>query len=224
MHWVIMGPTGCGKSYYTAQMLDIMSKYKQIIIVDDSDYYHRQMKSDTTYAPISYKNYEHVDFDALIHWASKKHTTIVFEIIDLDDEETKEFLEDLGDYMTTNMLNSTLVIDEAYKFFPRWRYPKSISRMIRGGRKLGLDVIMVYQQFSDIDLAAPRQANFVVAFNTMEPREREKISKLLQVPIVMLSQLGQHDFVIKNLRTGEYAVGNSYKLKWKQIEHNALKI
>lgn len=220
MMWVIMGPSGSGKSYFASKLIEQISKEKPVIIVDDTEYY-QNLKIPTQLIEVTQENYKRISFIKAIKKAWELHVALIFESVDLLQEEEKDFLERLGYVLNKYIRNVVLVIDEAYHFFPRWHYPQSISRLMRSGRKRGIDIVMIYQQFSDIDLTGPRQANIAVAFKTLEPGEQEKLRKMFGINL--MSQLGRHDFVIKNLRTGDLSIGNANDFDWDKVFASAQK-
>lgn len=216
MMWVVMGPSGSGKSYFVSRMVEQISKKKLVIMVDDTEYYHQELKVPSVLIGVNHKNYKTISFVKVIKKALELGVVVVFNSEDLLTEEEVDFLDRLGNVLLRYMKRVTLVIDEAYHFFPRWHYPESIARLMRGGRKKAIDEVIIYQQFSDIDLVGPRQANYVVAFKTLEPAERDKIRRM--VGFDAMAELGPHDFIIKNLRNGEYAIGNTNNVDWSVIK------
>ena len=220
MMWVIMGPSGSGKSYFAGKLITQLSKEKTVIIIDDSEYY-QNLDIPVQLIEVTKENYQRISFIKAIKKAYELHVALIFESVDLLQEEENEFLERLGNVLNKYIRNIVLMIDEAYHFFPRWHYPQSISRLMRSGRKRGIDLIMIYQQFSDIDLTGPRQANIAVAFKTLEPGEQEKLRKMFGINL--MDKLGRHDFIIKNLRTGAISVGNANDFDWDGIFNKAKK-
>ncbi len=204
---VTIGPTGSGKSTFIGRLLRYLYKYKMIIIIDDSDFYTRFLPNlkVVNLSPID-NQYNRIDLDKLIRACAMKEQDQPLLLIsrDMDVKQMQEFLDKLGTLLLRQYKNTILVIDEAYRLFPRYKFSQSIGQLMRSGRKKGLSVYLVFQQFRDIDPAGVREATWGIGFKPQGPSEIENFQKTFD--FYDQNRLGPHSCIIKNFRTGEWQI------------------
>lgn len=201
---LVLGKSGTGKSYFTRHLIvEYLEKKKRKhhIVID--------LSPDHFYSGLKEKGFKLTEIDRNnvkinIDWEKvlSIYPNVVLEVVDLLDEEIIYLLDGLGKDLF-KIGDTLLVIDEAHQFFKRFHYSEELARLFRGGRKYYIDIVMVTQMITDLEMIARKQANTIVSFQITEENDVKKVSSLFGVDETVLRGLGEYQFLVKNLRTGE---------------------
>lgn len=198
--YFIIGKSGSGKSWL-ARWLAIQYLKKglteYIVVLDTSaDHFYSGLQ-DWNFKLWSYDN---ALAQKKINWTKvfNQYPKSVIEISFLTDEEITNLVDDVS-LSIMELGNTLLLIDEAHQFYPRTGYhSKNLERLIRGGRKIGVDLIFVTQMRVDVDLVAVKQANVVISFQVTEENDVEKVSRLLGESKEKITSLKQRQCLVKD--------------------------
>ena len=101
---------------------------------------------------------------------------VVFIITDLNNEEIQDFLQDITATVWT--LGDTLfVIDECWQYVNRYTNPQGLLRVIRGGAKIGVDVMLVTHRLVDLPTEITNLMNIFITFRLVEKNSIERLSQ-----------------------------------------------
>ncbi len=206
---VVIGPTGSGKSTFVGTTLRGI-KNKHIVIIDDSDFYAKFFTK-IKKVPLTERGdqYQKLDIDKLIVDTATYNTPLLFEVSQLQTQNVQKFLDILGEKLLKGYKDLVLVIDEAYRLFPRYKFSTTIAQLLRSGRKRGISVYLIFQQFRDIDPQGVREATWGIGFKPQGPSEIENFQKTFD--FYNVNTLGPHSYVIKNFRTGQLEINTLFK-------------
>jgi len=208
---VVVGPTGSGKSTFLARMLQhLQHSQKLIVIVDDSKFYTQYLPN-LLVIPLRSESeqYDKLNLDKILRTSAQKDKPVLFESSEMQTSDIQKFLDKLGSLLLTRYKNIILVVEEAYRLFPRYKFSKAIAQLMRSGRKRGISIYLVFQQFRDVDPAGVREATWGIGFKPQGPSEIENFQKTFD--FYNVQTLGAHSYVIKNFRTGELEI-NTLKM------------
>lgn len=101
----------------------------------------------------------------------------VLEVADVTSREHPRLMEAMaaGVWQRGRML---LVLDEAHRWFPRYRAASSLERIVTGGRHRGIDWVMVTQHPVYVHLLVEREAEWLVSFRLTEWNDLERVRRL----------------------------------------------
>lgn len=203
MTYLIMGKTGTGKSYFACHLVDALrgkkSDMRKVIVVSDQEQDIELLDSISGFerfyvVDVTADNYNKIDFARLLD----REDAIGFVVFNVLESEQVEFFNDLCKVIFAHG-NCVLWIDEAHIFFPQWGYPIELERLVRGGRKRGVDVVLVTQQVIDLRKTALKQAHVGIFFRITEENELKKLRAMgVDADVVMNLPLYVgyiHDFI-----------------------------
>lgn len=196
MDILIVGKTGQGKSYFAKMLIKKIMEKKRVVIVDDNPEY-ADIPNFQWFTVGREHAFKEINFDKMFD----KWLYVGFEVVDLLDDEQNFFINQLSDAVW-NRGNTCLIIDEAHKFYPKWRYPANLARLIKGGRKFNIDVIMVTQMLNELDLSMIRQAHWIVSFQVTEYNEVKRLAHYFKGYDTVLQNLKFTEFLIADMRRG----------------------
>lgn len=195
MNIVITGMTGSGKSYFARNL--IAKSIKPIFAIADNLHDLDELEKVT---------------DREMNLIRIGKNTIIKEIPDntamMFENVIYEEIEETIDYICSFLFdkgNSIFYVDEAHLFFPNrnlGKSPRELERLLRGGRKRGVDVIMVTQRPQDLNLVAISQAHFLVAFKSAERNTIKGIAENMMVDPDTILNLGKYEALIYDTITG----------------------
>lgn len=196
MNIVITGMTGSGKSYFARNLLKNIDKpiYSISDNLDDVQELERSLGFEMNLLRIG-KN--------TIIKQIPPDTSIIFENI------IYEEMEEIIDYITNYLFekgNAILYVDEAHLFLPNTNIGKSskeFERLIRGGRKRGVDIMLVTQRPQDLHLIGISQSHYIITFKSTERNTLKVMSQNMQVDPEKITNLDQYQALIYNTKTGE---------------------
>lgn len=211
MTYLIMGKTGTGKSYFAAHLIDQLVKGRKLVAISAHEEDIETLDSICEFNALKYyeihsKNYDKLNYSELI--SSNQHVAFVF--INLTDEEQNAVIDSICEAVF-NEGNTVLYIDEAHVFFPQNNYPLELERLIRGGRKRGVDVVLVTQQVIDLRKTALKQAHVGIFFRITEENELKKL-RAMSIDADVVSNLPLYKCYVYDFITGEGGITSAEEL------------
>lgn len=202
MTYIVMGKTGTGKSYFAAHLIDLLIKGRKLVAITDQEEDIEMLDSICEFSEmkvfeIDSNNFETIDYGTII----KNNEHVGFVFLNLTDEEQNVVIDEICKVIFA-LGNIVLYIDEAHKFFPQNNYPIELERLIRGGRKRGIDVVLVTQQVIDLRKTALKQAHVGIFFRITEENELRKLRAMGIDPDV-ISNLPLYKCFVYDFITGE---------------------
>lgn len=177
--FLIAGQSGTGKSWYTSYLIRrycSQNKRRYIVILDTTTD-HMQYLADCGFQTLYI---DRIRARKGVDWVSfiRFHPRLLVVIGDLVGEEIQQCVDRIGRAII-RLGNTLLVIDEAHSIY-HVDYPSAeIERICRGGRKLGIDIILSTQRLQGIPLGGRSQANVIIAFHLDDVRDRDLITPRL---------------------------------------------
>ncbi len=202
--WLILGTTGCGKSYFTSYLI---AKYialkarKHVVIVDSTDSYREGLPF-LKHCDVTPVDFSSVDFEAII----SQNLNVLFEVSGLLPDQDVAFL----DYLCKAIMNVGdifFVCDEAHRYLPKDKPSNQFLILLREGRKRYIDPCLVTQFPVDLNLIARRQANSLVVFKLLDDTDTERTGYYLEMKPEEIMNLELYHFVLKDRDTGESIIG-----------------
>ncbi len=214
MHGTILGKTGTGKTELVKIMIPFLYKWKNLIIVDVFNSYREVLPEDKwLYVAVNHINFDDMSSKAVIleniREAVYNHKALYFNIEDLIDEEEQIFLNNLS-YILSSQLGYVLIIDEASRFLKRNATPEWIERLFKGGRHNDINLITIYQSFTDAIMSSLRQNDWIIAAFSNENNEKQRIKELFNIDLDLV-KLDKYEFLI--MYDGETGIINRDTLK-----------
>ncbi|MEM3423449.1 MAG: ATP-binding protein [Nitrososphaeria archaeon] len=201
MNMLIVGKTGSGKTYFLKRLLSKLIKKDDYLIWISNSTLDIDIKN------VIEINHANIDFNKLLN---KYHQIgIVYGLIDKN--ELTENIDRLCSeiWERRGKKNIYLVIDEAYEYYSKFQHSKMLEKLIRAGRKHRISIIMSTQQIIDLDLTFLKQSSYLIVFGLSENNDKYKVAKNLDLDVNQLNSINvaNHEYLIKNLRTGEVSIG-----------------
>lgn len=200
--WLILGITGSGKSYFASYLI---SKYvslkhrKYLVIVDSTDSY-RESLSWLNHCNVSPVDFSGIDFEKII---TESQFTL-FEVSGLLPDQDVAFMDALSQAII-NIGDVLLVVDEAHRYLPLYNPSDKFLILLREGRKYYIDVILITQFPTDLNLIARRQSNSLVIFKLLDNTDFDKL--YLEIRPEHIIDLELYDFLLKDRNTGAMIKG-----------------
>lgn len=200
--WLILGITGSGKSYFSSYLI---SKYvslkhrKYLVIVDSTDSY-RESLSWLNHCNVSPVDFSGIDFEKVI---TESQFTL-FEVSGLLPDQDVAFMDALSQAII-NIGDVLLVVDEAHRYLPLYNPSDKFLILLREGRKYYIDVILITQFPTDLNLIARRQSNSLVIFKLLDNTDFDKL--YLEIRPEHIIDLELYDFLLKDRNTGDMIKG-----------------
>ena len=216
--WLIAGQSGTGKSWYARYLITqyIREQRKRSIIVLDNSMDH--------WPTLQGLGFEHVTIGQEhirrgIPWSKflSRHPRVLIEATYLDSDETMSLVDSLSRAVAESVPYSLLVIDEAWSFYNK-NYPApNLERLLRGGRKHNIDIMLITQRLQDLATPGRSQTNLLVMFHLDDLTDINLASERLAPvrgisPREVLPRLRQGQAIVRDVETGQQERINTYKL------------
>jgi len=205
MTFLVMGKTGMGKSYFTCYLIDHLAENRSFVMITDQDRDIEMLDEivdfpKLVHVEVTGANVHKIPYGKLIN----EKDSLAFEFMNVLDDEQNDAINEICRNIY-NKGNTVLYIDECHLFFPRFNYPVELERLIRGGRKFGIDTVMVTQQIIDLRKTALRQAYVIVLFRITEENELKKL-KDMGIDINIVKNLPPYKCLVVDTVTGEQCI------------------
>ena len=152
------------------------------------------------------KNFDKLKYSDIVR--NNKH--VAFSFLNLIDEE-QNYVIDMLSKIIYILGDTVFYIDEAHKFFPQYNYPIELERVIRGGRKRGVDSVLVSQQVIDLQKSALKQANIGIFFRITEENELKKL-RAMGISPQIVSSLPLYKCYVYDFITGEGGITSAEEI------------
>ncbi len=211
---MICGKSGCGKSWFGRYILLEYLKQKAtkyIVILDDSsDHFYSGLRGKNFYL----QEYGQTEAQGSYNWekfiGDKKK--VIIETTNLTQEEITKLVNSVSKAVY-NLGNVLFLVDEAHIFFPTYQSSVELERLLRGGRKRRIDIILITQTMIDLNLIALRLTNILILFQITEINEIKRAQQYFQVNKGVLSNLRDREYVFKDMKTSQEDIGTIDGLK-----------
>lgn len=171
---LITGQSGTGKSWFRDWIINYYikcNKRRYYIIVDD-----RLSNAERLYKKsFKIQEIENLKYVNKLRNFIRYHEKVYF-IINMDRERTNEFLEKLINILYT-LKDILFVTDESHLFYKRYKEPDGIEKLLRNGRKDGIDQIYVTQRLVDISPDIVDLCNRKISFRITGKNSVERIAE-----------------------------------------------
>jgi len=200
--WLIVGKSGCGKSwfgrYILTQYLQNQAIKYAVVIDNSSDHFYGGLQTQGFFL----QEYGEVEAQRSYNWENfiKANKKVLLEITNLKQDEITRLMDDISKALY-NLGDSLILVDEAHIFFPYHHHSIEFERLLRGGRKKGIDVIMITQTLVDLNLIALRLANILILFQITEANELERARQYFQVDKEEIFNLRDREYFFKDMKT-----------------------
>jgi len=199
VNWLVIGKSGTGKSYFAKRLADRLSEGKKLIIVDNSED-HADI-SGVYLLEVHQENIRKLDPRKVLQ--KLERALLVFTYTETND--VNKFLDQLCEAIWEEK-NIILMIDEAHIFFPRSNFPRGIERIIRAGRKGGIDILLITQNFTDLNITALKQAHYLAVLRLTEQNEIERVARRFPEARHIVSELPEYHLMFIDLMRGKYEI------------------
>lgn len=211
MIYTIMGKTGTGKSYFAAHLVDMLAKNRRLVAISDQEEDLEVLDEICGFQnfyvfEIDSNNYKKINYAAEI----QKYNNVGFVFTNLLEDEQNEIINEICSVIY-RFGNTVFYIDEAHKFFPQNNYPIELERLIRGGRKRAIDVVLVTQQVIDLRKTALKQAHVGIFFRITEENELKKL-RAMGINAVKVASLPLYKCYVVDFITGKSGVTSANEL------------
>lgn len=198
MNISVFGKTGTGKSVVSSRIIKSIRSDIPVYMFTDNDYDFEGYQR----IEINYQNYKKLNYDKVFR---TKRLVFVFTMI--SDDEINQFFDIFAMRVYLNHRPCIIAIDEAHHFYSKGRHSKNLERIVRGGRKLHIHVIMITQQVVDLDLSMLKQSKYIFVFRLSELNDVYRMSENIQVDPNVILNLNPYHYLLYNVYTGELLEG-----------------
>ena len=196
MNITIFGKTGTGKSVLATRILQNIRKDIPIFMLTDNDIDFTSTTGVTL--DIDYTNYMKVNYERLLQ---EKRVKLMFGMI--SDKEINAFMDRFSFEVYNRSLPCVIAIDEAHIFYGKRSHSKVLERLVRGGRKKHIHILMITQQIIDLDLSILKQSKYVMVFRLSELNDIQRTALNLNINPDILAQLPPYHYIVYNSYTGQ---------------------
>lgn len=213
MVYTIMGKTGTGKTYFAARLVSQLSDRRKLVAIVDQEedlvtLDEASMNEEFYVFDVDNENFDKLNYGEII----RKHDRVGFVFLNLLEEEQNDVINRICSIIY-RLGNVVLYIDEAHKFFPQNNYPIELERLVRGGRKRAIDVVLVTQQVIDLRKTALKQAHVGIFFRITEENELKKL-RAMGIDSNAVSNLPLYSCYVVDFITGESGVTRAEEIEW----------
>lgn len=223
--WLIAGASGRGKTWFAlwaiAQYVKLNKRSFYVFLSDNArDYNKYNHHPSIRPANLGFKlvRYDAEHAKRAWNWERilQKHRRLYIETGNLLSEEMVLLVNRLSRTFW-NLGAGLLAIDEAWQFLPHTNPPLEFERLIRGGRKKGVDTMVISQRVVDIHPRILNSLNLIVAFGLAEKNDVDRISRYFDPirgrdPKLIIPTLGQGQYLIREVETGKQELNTTMDL------------
>lgn len=223
--WLIAGVSGTGKSWFSlwiiSQYVRLRKRSFYVFLSDNARDYNKENHTPAIrpaahgFKLVTYTN-EHAkrawDWGKIL----RKHQRLYIETANLVDAEMKSLVNSLS--MAFWRLGSGLfAVDEAWQFLSHTNPPLEFERLSRGGRKMGVDVMVITHRVVDIHPRILNSLNLIVSFRLTEKNDVERVARYFEPikgkdPRLVIPKMKQGHYLIKVTETGEQEANSTLGL------------
>lgn len=209
MRTVILGIAGTGKSYVAGEVIeDCVPDFEAAIHYDIQDEEIGLSIEDGLFTSL-YVDREMYENGIPLLDAVKKYKYIRVVPEGLDEEEQIEIAGQIADF-ATHFGHQTgpdtgifISMDEAHEIAPEGQLDGRISRMVTGGRSLGVEFLFVTQRPALLDTTIITQTDYLMIFK-MKDRDMKKIQNSVSYDASILKDLNKREMMVEHLSSGEF--------------------
>lgn len=223
--WLIAGASGRGKTWFAlwaiAQYAKLNKRSYFVFLTDNARDYNKTnhppaiRPANNGFKLVQYRA-EHARHAWSWQRILQKHRRLYIETVNLISEEMVSLVNQLSKAFW-QLGSGLFAIDEAWQFLPHTNPPLEFERLVRGGRKVGVDTMVITQRVVDIHPRILNSVNVVVSFGLAEKNDVERISRYFnpvqgQDPKLIIPNLQQGQYLIKVVETGEQELNTTMGL------------
>lgn len=185
---LILGRKGSGKTYFVIQGIPLIRESNSIIIFDTLNEYDDFIN---IYSP-----------DDLVDFLNKEHNeNFIVSLKDLDDEKANQYFR-----IINTLENITVICEEIDYYFGAMSFDKDLLKLIKYGRHKNINIIGITRRPFETNIYIRSQADLVISFQQLEPRDlewiakrmgKEKAEKLKKLPLYKFIANGDYTLLKK---------------------------
>jgi len=196
----IFGKTGTGKSVFAARVIDGIRKDIPVYMITDNANDFNGLYDVSI--DLDYSNYRYANIERIL---DEKRIRLVFTM--MTDKEVNDFMDRFSSTVYERGVPCVITIDEAHMIYGKRSHSLFLERIVRGGRKKNIHLIMITQQIVDLDLSIIKQSKYVVVFRLTELNDVLRTSENIQIDKDILLSLPLYYYVIYNAYDGTMIEG-----------------
>lgn len=223
--WLIAGASGRGKTWFALWVISqyvTMNKRSYYVFLSDNARDYNKSNHPMPIRPVNL-GFKLVHYDSehakrAWNWERilQKHRRLYIETGDLLSEEMVLLVNRLSRAFW-QLGAGLFAIDEAWQFLPHTNPPSEFERLIRGGRKRGIDTMVISQRVVDIHPRILNSLNLIVTFGLAEKNDVDRISRYFapvrgRDPRQVIPNLRQGQYLIRAVETGEQELNTTMGL------------
>lgn len=223
--WLIAGVSGTGKSWFSlwliSQYVRLRKRSFYVFLSDNARDYNKANHTPAIrpaangFKLVTYTN-EHAkrawDWEKVL----RKHRRLYIETANLLEDEMKTLVNSLSRAFW-RLGSGLFAVDEAWQFLSHKNPPLEFERLSRGGRKMGVDVMVITQRVVDIHPRILNSLNLIVSFRLTEKNDVERVARYFEPvkgkdPRLVIPKMQQGHYLIKVTETGEQEANSTLGL------------